>query len=68
MDVLGGQILILKADIPKCRGQIRLSHFHINLHMLIMYLGLQLSNLLQASQRGKLEFCFFFKNAQKLPL
>lgn len=48
MDVLVGQSLILNADIPQCGSQIRLSQVHINLHMLILYLGLQLSKLLQA--------------------
>lgn len=48
LDVFGGQILILQADIPQSSRQVRFSHLHIHLHvLLLMHLVLQLQHFLQ---------------------
>lgn len=48
LDVFGGQILVLQADIPQSSRQVRFSHLHIHLHvLLLMHLVLQLQHFLQ---------------------
>lgn len=48
LDVFGGQILVLQANIPQSSRQVRFSHLHIHLHvLLLMHLVLQLQHFLQ---------------------
>lgn len=51
LDVFGGQILVLQADVPQGRRQVRFSYLHVHLHMLLlMHLVLQLQHFLQYNQ------------------
>lgn len=46
LEVSGGQGLVLLADIFERSGEVGLGHFHINLHVLLLDLNLQLGNFL----------------------
>lgn len=49
LDVFGGQVLILQADVPQSSRQVRFSHLHIYLHVLLLvHLVLQLQHFLHA--------------------
>ena len=61
VDVFGGQVLILQADVPQSSCQVRFSHLHVHLHMLLLlHLTLQLQHFLQCNQWNRhvqIQFC-----------
>ncbi len=50
-DVLGGDALVLHADIPQSSGQVGFGHVHLDLHLSVLHLALQLTDLLQGERR-----------------
>lgn len=49
LDVFGGQVLVLQADVPQSSRQVRFSHLHVHLHVLLLvHLVLQLQHFLYA--------------------
>lgn len=71
LQVLGRQVLILHPDVTQGGGQVWLDHLHVQLHVLVLYLGLHLSQFLcrggskvggssahaSPSERGSTIFC-----------
>lgn len=53
LDVFGCQVLILQSDISQSGCQIRFGQVHIHLHLLTLDLCLQLSQLLQQTERQR---------------
>lgn len=45
-DVLGGDALVLHADVPEGSGQVGFGHVHLDLHLSVLHLALQLVDLL----------------------
>ena len=54
-DVLGGDALVLRSDVSQRRRQVRLGHVHLDLHLRLLHLGLQLADLLQEEEEEQEE-------------
>lgn len=46
-DVLGGNALVLHADVPQSSSQVGFRHVHLDLHLSVLHLVLQLTDLLR---------------------
>lgn len=46
-NVLGGDALVLHADVPQSSSQVGLRHVHLDLDLSVLHLTLQLTDLLQ---------------------
>lgn len=55
-DVLGGDALVLHADVPQGRSQVRFGHVHLDLDLSVLHLVLQFTDLLQDGSRPKKKF------------
>lgn len=65
LDVFGGQILILQTDVPQSGCQVRFSHLHVDLHvLLLMHLGLHLQHFLQYTKKRVRHIFFVFSDAR----
>lgn len=52
-DVLGGDALVLHADVPESSCQVGFGHVHLDLHLSVLHLALQLVDLLQSDTTDK---------------
>lgn len=52
-DVLGGNALVLHADVPQGCSQVWFGHVHLDLDLSLLHLALQFPDLLQDSSRDK---------------
>ena len=50
-DVLGGDALILHADVPQSSSQVGFGHVHLDLDLSVLHLALQLADLLRGDGR-----------------
>lgn len=55
-DVLGGDGLVLRTNVSQSTGQIRLGHVHLDLHLSLLHLSLQLTNLLNRGIKWSVRF------------
>lgn len=52
-DVLGGDGLVLHADVPEGGGQVGFGHVHLDLDLSVLHLALQLADLLRVDKGMK---------------